>query len=96
MVKYIIYGTYVFITYLVHSQYISPYASHETSAHISHLIFHAHVLNNVVFITFIEMAEIRDLYIVQVRYVINNLLHLVIVKYGVISLIVGISLSFSL
>ena len=31
----------------------------------------------------------------QVRYVINNLLHLVIVKYGVISLSVGISLSFS-
>ena len=53
-------------------------------------------LNNVVRTTAIEMVEILDgrlgkLSIERVRYVINNLLHLVIVKYGVISLVLGIS-----
>ena len=49
-------------------------------------------LNNVV----IEMVEILDgrlgkCSVERVRYVINNLLHLVIVKYGVISLVLCIS-----
>ena len=49
-------------------------------------------LNSVVVTTFIEMVEILDgrlgkRSVERVRYVINNLLHLVIVKYGVISLV---------
>ena len=49
-------------------------------------------LNNVVISTVIEMIEILDgklgkRSVERVRYVINNLLHLVIVKYGVISLV---------
>ena len=53
------------------------------------------VLNNVVITTVIEMVEILDgrlgkRSVERVRYVINNLLHLVIVKYGVISLVLYI------
>ena len=53
-------------------------------------------LNNVVITTVIEMVEILDgrlgkHSVERVRYVINNLLHLVIVKYGVISLVLCIS-----
>ena len=53
-------------------------------------------LNNVVITTIIEMVEILDgrlskHSVERVKYVINNLLHLVIVKYGVISLVVCIS-----
>ena len=53
-------------------------------------------LNNVVITTVIEMVEILDgrlgkCSVEQVRYVINNLLHLVIVKYGAISLVLCIS-----
>ena len=53
-------------------------------------------LNNVVTTTVIEMVEILDgrlgkRSVERVRYVINNLLHLVIVKYGVISLVLCIS-----
>ena len=52
------------------------------------------VLNNVVITTVIEMGEMVEILdgrvgkrsVERVRYVINNLLHLVIVKYGVISL----------
>ena len=56
----------------------------------------ARVLNNVVKTTVIEMVEILDgrvgkCSVERVRYVINNLLHLVIVKYGVISLVLCIS-----
>ena len=52
--------------------------------------------NNVVTTTVIEMVEIFDgrlgkRSVKRVRYVINNLLHLVIVKYGVISLVLCIS-----
>ena len=52
--------------------------------------------NNVVITTveLVEMVEILDLgkrSVERVRYVINNLLHLVIVKYGVISLVLCIS-----
>ena len=61
--------------------------------HTLYFMLHcACVLNNVVITTVIEMVEI--LYgrvgkcsVERVRYVINNLLHLVIVKYGVISLV---------
>ena len=53
-------------------------------------------LNNVVITTVIEMVEILDgrlskRSVERVRYVINNLLRLVIVKYGVISLVLCIS-----
>ena len=53
-------------------------------------------LNNVVITTFIEMVEILDgrlgkRSVERIRYVINNLLHLVIVKYGDISLVLCIS-----
>ena len=52
-------------------------------------------LNNVVITTAIKMVEMVEILdgrlgkrsVERVRYVINNLLHLVIVKYGVISLI---------
>ena len=56
-------------------------------------------LNNVVVTTVIEMVEMGEILdgrlrkrsVERVRYVINNLLHLVIVKYGDISLILRIS-----
>ena len=56
-------------------------------------------LNNVVITTVIEMVELVEILdgrldkrsVERVRYVINNLLHLVIVKYGVISLALCIS-----
>ena len=55
--------------------------------------------NNVVITTVIEMVEMVEILdgrlgkrsLERVRYVINNLLHLVIVKYGVISLVLCIS-----
>ena len=55
--------------------------------------------NNVVITTVIEMVEMVKIFdgrvgkqsVERVRYVINNLLHLVIVKYGVISLVLCIS-----
>ena len=57
------------------------------------------VLNNVIITTIIEMVEMVEILdgrvgkrsVERVRYVINNLLHLVIVKYGVISLVLCIS-----
>ena len=56
-------------------------------------------LNNVVVTTIIEMVEMVEILdgrlgqrsVERVRYVINNLLHLVIVKYGDISLVLCIS-----
>ena len=56
-------------------------------------------LNNVVTTTVVEMVEIVEILDIRlgkrsvelVRYVINNLLHLVIVKYGDISLVLCIS-----
>ena len=56
-------------------------------------------LNNVVITTVIEMVELAEILdrrlgkrsVERVRYVVNNLLHLVIVKYGDISLIFCIS-----
>ena len=56
-------------------------------------------LNNVVITTAIEMVEMVEILngrldqrsVERVRYVINNLLHLVIVKYGDISLVLCIS-----
>ena len=52
--------------------------------------------NNIVITTVIEMVEILDERlgkhsVERVRYVINNLLHFVIVNYGVISLVLCIS-----
>ena len=52
-------------------------------------------MHNVVLNTVIDMVEILDgrvgkHSVERVRYVINNLLHLVIVKYGVISLVVSV------
>ena len=62
-------------------------------------LHHAHVLNNVVITTVIEMVVMVEMLdgrvgkrsVEHVIYVINNLLHLVIVKYGVISLVLCIS-----
>ena len=59
----------------------------------------ARVLNNIVITTIIEMVEMIEILdgrvgkrsVERVRYVINNLLHLVIVKYRVISLVLCIS-----
>ena len=59
----------------------------------------ARVLNNVVITTVIEMVEMVEILdgrgskhsVEQIRYVIYNLLHLVIVKYGVISLVLCIT-----
>ena len=56
-------------------------------------------MNNVVITTVIEMVEMVEILdgrlgkrsVERVRYVINNLLHLVIVKYGDISLVLCIS-----
>ena len=56
-------------------------------------------LNNVVITTVIEMVELVEILdgrlgkrsVERVRYVINNLLHLVIVKYGDNTLVLGIS-----
>ena len=56
-------------------------------------------LNNLVITTVIEMVELVEILdrrlgkrsVERVRYVINNLLHLVIVKYGDISLVLCIS-----
>ena len=62
--------------------------------HTIYLTLHrACILNKVVLTTVIEMAEILDGRVgkrsfEQVRYVINNLLHIVVLKYGVISLVV--------
>ena len=61
--------------------------------------FWGRVLNNAVITTVIEMVEMVEILdgrggkcsVERVRYVINNLLHLVIVKYGVISLVLCIS-----
>ena len=54
-------------------------------------------LNNVIITTVIEMVEMIEILdgrlgkrsVEQVRYAINNLLHLVIMKYGVIPLAFG-------
>ena len=56
-------------------------------------------LNNVVLTTVIEMVDMVEILdgrlgkhsVERVRYVINHLLHLVVVKYGVISLVLCIS-----
>ena len=57
----------------------------------------ARVLNSIVITTVVEMVEILNgrggkHSVEQVRYVINNLLHLVIVKYGVISVVLCVSI----
>ena len=65
--------------------------------HIEHVYCLSYrFLNNVVVTTVTEMVEILGgrlgkRSVERVRYVINNLLHLVIVKYGVISLVLCIS-----
>ena len=63
------------------------------------IVLVAAFLNNVIITTVIEMVEMVEIFdgrlgkrsVERVRYVINNLLHLVIVKYGVISLVLCIS-----
>ena len=59
----------------------------------------ARILNNVVITSIIEMVEMVEILngrvgkhsVERVRYVINNLLHLVVVKYGIISLVLCIT-----
>ena len=66
---------------------------------LNFMLHRACVLNNVVITTVIEMVEMVEILdgrggmrsVEQVRYIINNLLHLVIMKYGVISLVLCIS-----
>ena len=63
--------------------------------HTEHAYCLSYHLNNVVITTVIEMVEMVEILdrrlgkhsVEQVRYVINNSLHLVIVKYGVMSLV---------
>ena len=86
--------------YLLHTTVHFPMTSSVRYQHIFNgLKFTLHracVLDNVVITTTIETVEILDgrvgkRSVEQVRYVINNLLHLVIVKYGVILLLLCIS-----
>ena len=70
-----------------------------TQLHTLYYTLHTEHANNVVITTVIEMVEMAEILdgrlgkrsIERVRYVINNLLHLVIVKYGFISLVLCIS-----
>ena len=68
--------------------------------HTEHAYCHSYrFLNNVVITTVIEMVEMFEILdgrlgkrsVERVRYIINNLLHLVFVKYGDISLVLCIS-----
>ena len=76
---------------ILHTLY---YTLHTEHAHCLSYRF----LNNVVITTVIEMAEMVEILdrrlgkrsVERVRYIINNLLHLVIVKYGAISLVLCI------
>ena len=85
---YILYALTVYIP-------ISRSVRYQPIFHTLSLYFMLHcarALNDVVLTTVIEMVEILDgrvgkCSVERVRYVINKLLHLVIVKYGVISLI---------
>ena len=78
--------------YILHTLY---YTLHTEHAYCLSYRF----LNNVVITTVIEMVEMVEILdgrlgkhsVERVRYVINNLLHLVIVKYGDISLVLCIS-----
>ena len=78
--------------YILHTLY---YTLHTEHAYCLSYRF----LDNVVITTVIEMVEMVEILdgrlgkrsVERVRYVINNLLHLVIVKYGDISLVLCIS-----
>ena len=78
--------------YIIHTLY---YTLHTEHAYCRSYPF----LNNIVITIVIEMVEMVEILdgrlgqrsVEQVRYVINNLLHLVIVKYGDISLVLCIS-----
>ena len=77
---------------LLHTLYYTLHTEHACCLSYS-------FLNNVVVTTVIEMVEMVEILdgrlgqcsVERVRYVINNLLHLVIVKYGDISLVLCIS-----
>ena len=78
---------------ILHTLYNTLHTKH------AHCLSHR-FLNNVVTTTVIEMVEMVKILcgrlgnrsVERVRYVINNLLHLVIVKYGHISLVLCISI----
>ena len=78
--------------HILHTLYYTLHTEH--ACRLSYRFF-----NNAVITTVIEMVEMVEILdgrlgkrsVEQVRYVINNLLHLVIVKYGVISLVLCIS-----
>ena len=91
------------LLYLIHT---SPAHCTMRSVRYQHTLHTEHsyclsyrFLNNVVITTVIEMVEMVEILdgrlgkrsVERVRYVINNLLHLVIMKYGVISLVLFIS-----
>ena len=77
---------------ILHTLYYTLHTEH--AYYLSYRFF-----NNVVTTTVIEMVEMVEIHngrlskrsVERVRYIINNLLHLVIVKYGVISLVLCIS-----
>ena len=69
---------------ILHTLYYTP--------HIRHAYFLSyHFLNNIVITTIIEMVEMIEILDGRLDQVINNLLHLFIVKYGDISLVLCIS-----
>ena len=78
-------------------RYYIPYITRYTLS--MRIVLVTAFLNNIVITTVIEMVEMVEILdgrlgqcsVERVRYVINNLLHLVIVKYGDISLVLCIS-----
>ena len=77
----------------IHTLYYTLHTEH------AYCLSYRFFFNNVVITTVIEMVEMVEILdgrlgkrsVERVRYVINNLLHLVIVKYGDISLVLCIS-----
>ena len=93
-------GISVFITYLPRSLYIFLWrVAWDISPYYTPYITRYTLSMRIVITTVIEMVEmvetldgrLDNLSVERVRYVINNLLHLVIVKYGDISLVLCIS-----
>ena len=94
-----IYCIYIYYPLTVHFP-MTRSVRYQPIFHTLYFTLHcACVLNNVVITTAIEMVEMVEILdgrvgkhsVELVRYVINNLLHLVIMKYAVISLVLCIS-----
>ena len=84
------------VTYIYYHFPITRSMRYQTISHTLCFMLHCtFIWNNVVLTMVFEMVEILDGRVVKcsvegVRYVINNLLNLIIVKYGVISLVLCI------